>query len=69
MTTQLLSDPDSNEERWALFGSRGCCSFEVVFEAGQAFVHFSDGCHRCINELNVLALERNYILRRRGRSP
>jgi hypothetical protein len=69
VTARFLSEPDSGEERWALDSSDGCCTFDLLFEDGRAVVEFDGACHGCLNELNALALERAYVLRRRAPTP
>lgn len=64
MTAYCVSDEDHEDYRWRLVGSKGCCSFEVVFEAGKGVVRFDGGCHRCLNELNAFALERRIVVQR-----
>ena len=64
MTTRFTGDPHGIDERWALEGSRGCCTFVLVFVEGRGIVEYVSGCHACVNELNALALERGYLIQR-----
>jgi hypothetical protein len=65
MDAQFIADPDTEEQSWRLTSTLRCCAFICRFVPGTAAViEISGGCHACLNEINVFALERGYRIER-----